>query len=147
MASLNPVLLETLKTLIAMGLRQSDNDDDLYPVQQRLQAIEGELAEVIQLETQDGNQGNYDERLERLLSEKLSLKAKLETSQAEERHSENEQARLEETFAELDRLRHHPIEWDNVVVRQMVECVRVLSKDWLRVSFRVGGEMETHLTS
>jgi hypothetical protein len=147
MASLNPALLETLKTHIAMGLRQNENGEELCAIQLHLQAIEGELAEVILLETQDGNQGNYDVQLERLLSEKLSLKAKLETVQPKERHGENEQARLEETFAELDRLRHHPIEWDNVIIRQMIECVRVLSKDWLRISFRVGGEMEAHLAS
>jgi hypothetical protein len=145
MASLNPALLETLKTHIAMGLRQNENGEDLCAVQLRLQAIEGELAEVILLETQDGNQGNYDAQLERLLREKSSLMAKLEAAQAEERHSENEQALHAQFIAELDRLRHHPIEWDNIIVRQMIECVRVLSKDWLRISFRVGGEMEAHL--
>ena len=51
------------------------------------------------------------------------------------------------TFAELDRLRHTPIEWDNVIIRQMIECVRVLPKHWLRISFRVGGGMEAHLTT
>ena len=147
LASLNPVVLETLKTHIAMGLRQGDGDTDIYAVQLRLQAIEGELAELFLLESQDGDHGNYEEQIIRLYSGKASLKAKLDAVRAEERRSENEQARLAGVCDDLDRLRHAPIEWDDVVIRQMIECVRVLSKDRLRLSFLVGGEEEAHLTT
>ena len=142
LTSLNPALLETIKTHIAMGLHQGNGDEDIYAAQLRLQAIEGELTELIRLESLDGNQGNYDVQLERLLNEKISLMGKLEAARAEERHGDNEQALQEEFSAELNRLRHCPVAWDDVAVRQMVECVRVLSKDRLRVSFRIGGEME-----
>ena len=139
LASLNPTVLETLKTHIEIGLWDTSGESaDLL----RLQDIEGELAELIALEAQDGNRGNYDTQLERLLSERISLKANLEATQTEERHNENEQVRLAEIFDELGCLRCCYIEWDDVIVRQMIECVRVLSRDKLRICFRLGGEVE-----
>jgi len=116
--------------------------DTISNLRQRLLPIEGELSELIQLESQDGNQGNHDAQFEKLYGEKVALKAKLEQIQRDERHAGNEQARLTEVIAGMDKLRSQPIAFDNMVVRQMVECVRVLSKDRLRISFRLGGEMD-----
>jgi DNA invertase Pin-like site-specific DNA recombinase len=71
-----------------------------------------------------------------------AIKAKLGQIQDHERQTDNEQARLTDVIAEMNKLRHHPIDFDDVIVRQMVECVRVLSKERLLVCFRIGGEME-----
>ena len=142
----NITALEMLKLHISMGLRGDGGGEDEYALRQRLLDLESEIGELIRLESQDGNQGSYDAQFERLYGEKVALKGKLEQAQADERHAGNDQARLAEIFAGMDKLRHHPISFDDVVVRQMVECVRVLSKDRLQISFRVGGEMEVELT-
>jgi hypothetical protein len=142
-----PAVLEMLRLHIDKGLNQGDGDDeDEYALRQRLLAIEGELSELIQLEAQDGNQGNYDAQFEKLYSEKVALKAKLEQAQADERHAGNEQAKMEDAVAEMNKLRYHTIDFDDVVVRQMVECVRVISSERLLVCFRPGGEIEVNLT-
>ena len=137
-----PAVLEMLWLHIEAGLRSNGSSEDEYALRQRLLAIEGELGELIQLEAQDGNQGNYDAQFERLYGEKLAIKAKLEQAQADERHAGNEQARLTDVLAEMKKLRHHPMDFDDVVVRQLVECVRVLSKERILVRFRPGGEVE-----
>ena len=142
LACINPVLIETLRAQVAMSLRQDDDGEDLYASRQRLLDIESEISELIRLEYLDGNQGNYEMQLETVLNEKILLMAKLEQVQAEKQHGENEQARQKEVFTGMGRLRHHLIEWNDVVIRQMVECVRVLSKDGLLISFRLGGEVE-----
>ena len=145
LARRDPAILETLKLHIGMGLRSGDGGEDEYALRQRLLGIESELGELILLETQDGNQGNYDAQFEKLYGEKVALKARLDQIQAEERHADNEQVRLTEIFAELEKLRHRPIGFEDVVVRQMIECVRVLSTEKLLVCFRLGGEVEVAL--
>ena len=137
-----PAVLEMLRLHISSGLHSNDDGDDEFTLRQRLLAIEGELSELIQLETQDGNQGNYDAQFEKLYGEKVTLKEKLEQIQADERRADNAQAKLTDVVAEMNKLRHHLIDFDDVIVRQMVEYVRVLSKERLLVCFRPGGEIE-----
>jgi len=145
LASLNPAVLEILKLHIGMGLHGNSESEDEYALRQRLLNLENEIGELIELESQDGNQGNYDSQFEKLYSEKIALKAKLDQLQTNERQAGNEQARLTDIVAGMDKLRCQPIAFDDVVVRQMVECVRVLSKERLRISFRLGGEVEVGL--
>jgi len=137
-----PTMLEMMKSLISTGLQNSDSGDDAYALRQRLLAIESEVSELILLEYQDSNQGNYEANIIALNSEKAAIKAKLEQTQADVHHAGNEQARLNEVVAGMEKYRHQPIGFDDVVVRQMVECVRVLSKDRLLVRFRLGRELE-----
>ena len=145
LASLNPAVIEMLKLHIGMGLHGNGDGEDEYALRQRLLSLENEIGELIELESQDGNQGNYDSQFEKLYGEKIALKAKLEQIQTDERHAGNEQARLTEVIAGMDKLRCQPIAFDDVVVRQMVDCVRVLSKERLRISFRLGGEVDVVL--
>ena len=67
--------------------------------------------------------------------------------QADERHAGSEQARLTDIFADLEKLRCRPIGFEDVVVRQMIECIRMLSTERLLVCFRLGGEVEVALAS
>jgi DNA invertase Pin-like site-specific DNA recombinase len=138
----NLALSEMLKLHIVSGLRGDGDGEGEYALRQRLLVIDSEVSELIQLEYQDGDQGNYDVQFEKLCSEKAAIKAKLDQIRTDERHEENEQTRLTNVIAEMNKLRHHPIDFDDVIVRQMVECVRVLSKERLLVCFRLGGEME-----
>ena len=140
-----PAILEMLKSLIGTGMQSDGDGEDIYVLRQRLLSIESEANALFELESQDGDQGNYEEKIIALYSEKAAIKAKLEQIQADERHAGNEQARLNEVLAGMNQFRHNPISFDDVVIRQMVECVRVLSKDRLLVRFQIGGEMEVAL--
>jgi len=51
---------------------------------------------------------------------------------------ESTKSRLDEIFAILDGLQNHPMEYDDRLVRQMLECVVVESKEQIKVVF-VGG--------
>lgn len=36
-------------------------------------------------------------------------------------------------------------EWDDLVVRQLIECIKVMSKDTLHIYFKDGMKMEAHI--
>jgi len=46
--------------------------------------------------------------------------------------------RLAEIFASLEKLKHQLIEWDERTVRQLLECVKVISNERLLAVFRGG---------
>ena len=140
-----PAMLEMMKSLISSGLQSCDDGDDEYALRQRLLAIESEANALFEIESKDGNQGNYEAKIIELYGEKTAIKARQEQAQANERYAGNEQARLTEVISGMEKYRHQPISFDDVVIRQMVECVRVLSKERLLVRFRIGGEMEVAL--
>jgi hypothetical protein len=45
----------------------------------------------------------------------------------------------------MEKLRHQLIAYDDAVVRQMIETVRVLSSERLQICWRLGGEVEVGL--
>ena len=65
--------------------------------------------------------------------------AQLDNAQQEK---ENTQSRLDEIFTILDGPENHPMEYDDRLVRQVLECVVVESKEKIKVIFAGGLEVE-----
>ena len=51
---------------------------------------------------------------------------------------ENAKSRLDEIYTTLDGLKNHPLTYDDQIIRQILECVIVESKEQIKVVF-VGG--------
>ena len=59
-----------------------------------------------------------------------------------QQEKENARSRLDEIFTVLEGLENHPMEYDDRLVRQVLECVVVESKDRIKVIFAGGLEVE-----
>uniref|UniRef100_UPI002AC93502 hypothetical protein n=1 Tax=Acutalibacter intestini TaxID=3093659 RepID=UPI002AC93502 len=75
-------------------------------------------------------------------AEKNSLEQQLAQLDNAQQEKENAESRLDEIFTILDGLENHPMEYDDRLVRQVLECVVVESKDKLKVIFAGGLEVE-----
>ena len=75
----------------------------------------------------------------------MSIKSKLEQLKSDGDHNGANQARLDEIFTIVDGLKKCPLEWDEQIIRQMIECVKVESKERLTVRFRLGVEMDARM--
>jgi DNA invertase Pin-like site-specific DNA recombinase len=147
-AQSSPAALELLKQHIGMGLSGRDADgDDPYAVQARVSELEAEIDALYVRQRNDpqGGQGGYDGEFERLYGEKNALVEKLAQIRAAANRASAEQSRLDEIFTVTDGLRNRPLAWDEALIRQMVECVRVASKEKLRIRFRLGVELDADL--
>ena len=61
------------------------------------------------------------------------------TEISEQKHKrKNVESRLEEIYVIIDGLKNHPMQYDDKLVRQLIECVVVESKEQIKVIF-VGG--------
>ncbi|MCL2432961.1 MAG: hypothetical protein FWD16_00370 [Clostridia bacterium] len=141
----SPAALDILKQHIGIGLAITAsvkaNSDDPYAIQARIGEITRTITELVELESKPGNHGMYADQFESLFAEKKKLKEKLDGIKAAGNHESAEHAQLDRIFAIIDGLRNRPLDWDEQIIRQMIECIKVVSKTRLTIRFRLGIEM------
>ena len=77
-----------------------------------------------------------------LMVEKNALEQQLAQYDNAQQEKENAESRLDEIFTILDGLENHPMEYDDRLVRQVLECVVVESKEKIKLIFAGGREVE-----
>ena len=142
-AKVNPEILQTLKMHIQMGLGCETQADDSIEIQIRIAQIDREFKEILNSVTVQ-NQGRLlsDPRIESLITEKRMLENKLAQYSAEKEHRKNITSRLDEIFTVLEGMKNHPLTYDDQIVRQILQCVVVESKQKIKVVFIGGLEVE-----
>ena len=73
------------------------------------------------------------------------LENKLAQYSAEKEHRKNITSRLDEIFTVLEGMKNHPLTYDDAVIRQILQCVIVESKEKIKVVFIGGMEVETEV--
>lgn len=142
-AKVNPEILQTLKMHIQMGLGCETQADDSIEIQIRISQIDREFKEILNSVTVQ-NQGSLlsDPRIESLITEKRLLENKLAQYSEEQEHRKNTTSRLDEVFTVLEGMKNHPLTYDDQIVRQILQCVVVESKQKIKVVFIGGHEVE-----
>ena len=142
-AKVNPEILQTLKMHIQMGLGCETQADDSIEIQIRIAQIDREFKEILNSVTVQ-NQGRLlsDPRIESLITEKRLLENKPAQYSAEQEHRKNITSRLDEIFTVLEGMKNHPLTYDDQIVRQILQCVVVESKQKIKVVFIGGHEVE-----
>lgn len=62
-----------------------------------------------------------------------------------EQHRKNTMSRLDQIFAILDAMKNHPLTYDDLIVRQILQSVIVESKQKIKVIFLGGLEVEAEV--
>ena len=137
-AKQNIEVLTTLKTHIAMGLEISDTEDEAMEMQIRIAEIDAEFKTMLQGVAADTIESFDEEKATRLMTEKTELQNRLNQITESKQKRENAKSRLDEIFTILDGLENHPMEYDDQIVRQLLECIVVESKTQIKIIF-IGG--------
>ena len=137
MANADPLALETLKLHIELGL-QGGAPDECAALRLRLNELNGALIELVMANADAEAYAGMEEEI-------LSIQARLAEMEGTRKASESANERLREIFALLERLKDQLIEWDEKMVRQLLECVKVINSERLLVVFRGGAEREAGL--
>lgn len=94
----------------------------------------------------ESNSAEFDEeKAAALMNEKRGLTQQLEQYAHAEKKRENPKNRLSQIYTILDGMQNHPMEYDDRLVRQILECVVVESKEEIRVVFIDGMEVKDSL--
>ena len=79
------------------------------------------------------------------MNEKNKLLGQLKQLGNAKQKRENAKSRLDEIYTTLDGLKNHPLTYDDQIIRQILECVIVESKEQIKVVFIGGMEVTEQL--
>lgn len=144
-AKQNADVLKTLKLHIGIGLDVEETEDKSLDIQIRIAEIDAEFKKMLNA-VSEGNIDTFDEEhANELMNEKQRLVVQLEQYANAQQKRENAQSRLDQIFTILDGMQNHPMEYDDRIVRQLLECVVVESKETVKVVFVGGLEVREQL--
>ena len=137
----NTKLLQTLKTIIAMTVKCDDSEDRKLEINVRLAEINEEFQKAMSLvSVDDDNNLVIEQRLTELIMEKEKLNKELAKYSDEE--SANSDSKVNEIVRLTDILENQPIQFNDELIRQMLQCVVVESKERIKVIFNDGTEID-----
>lgn len=126
-------------------LYQSRQDvSDILAKQERLKALQAHIDQLTDFNSEAAQNGDFDEQFERLFAELYAIKD--EFAEAEQSRPMSEAAdSAEEMEAVLVGLKNRPVEYNDLAVRQLIECIKVVGKDLLHIYFKDGTKLEARL--
>ena len=129
-AKSNPDILQTLKMHIQIGLGAEAGEDESVDIQIRIAQIDKEFGGILNTVTAENPESLLtDPRIEAMMSEKRILENRLTEYISAEQHRKNTMSRLNNIFTILDGMKNHPLTFDNEIIRKILQCVIVESKE------------------
>ena len=134
----NSDVLKMLKLHIGMGFEENSTEDNALNIQVRIAEIDAEFKAMLSGVSSDTVDAFDDTKASALIMEKTELQRQLEQLQEIQQKRINTKHRLDDIYTILDGLKNRPMEYDDQMVRQILECVTVDSKEQITVIF-IGG--------
>lgn len=135
-------LLKNLKSHIERGINDVVREDDSLDIQLRLADVEKEINELFNTISVDTIESFDEKKAEELLSEKNKLQAELDRLAELNQKDKNKQSRIAEIMELIDGLKNRTMEYDDRLVRQIIETIIVESKEKIKIIFVGGYEIE-----
>jgi DNA invertase Pin-like site-specific DNA recombinase len=114
----------------------------LADIERRLETINAETRAIVVATAQAGDSTGYTDKLKTLMDEAASLKK--ERASIEEQRGANTKAlwRIENAVAAMEQMSAEITTWDEPLIRQLVDTVKVLSRDKIIVCLQGGVQIE-----
>lgn len=138
-------IMKILKLHIGMVLNKNDTIDNSLDIHMRIAEIDAEFTEMLKAVSAETAEDFDENRVKELMEEKSELQQRLSELASEKEKHESIQLRLDDMYLILDGLKNHPINYDDSIVRQLLDCVVVESKSKIKVVFKDGYEVEQTL--
>ena len=88
------------------------------------------------LNSDEAQSGELDYKFSELYAELYSVKDELEEMQSDASALDGDM--LNEMREVVTGLKNHPVEYDDKVVRQLIDCIKVMSADMIKICFKDG---------
>ena len=112
--------------------------DSEYAIRTKINDLQKERKTLLATALAENDDGKYDFQFTRIKRELEQLHAQLEGVQAVQKSQTADEARMAEIAALLERFQESNLPFDNVLVRKVVDTVRVESAARLEVTFKDG---------
>ena len=110
--------------------------DGIIQRQRRISEIEKVIDDLARLNSDEAQSGELDYKFSELYAELYSVKDELEEMQSGASALDGDM--LNEMRKVVTGLKNHPVEYDDKVVRQLIDCIKVMSADTIKICFKDG---------
>lgn len=115
---------------------------EIRKIEYRLQEIDEARNDYIFLiSTGSIDEESLDEQFQKLYDEEQSLNERLEQIKAENSIGPDDSDRIDRTLKEIDKNSCELLEYNDILTRKLIECVRVVSKTEIQIIFKGGYEV------
>lgn len=134
-----------LKTNIGTVL-ECQGQEEIISIENRLKEIDQARNDLVMLIASGGcDEDKLDSEFSKLYQEEQLLSERLETLKSQNKTSDETQAKLDKI---MDMIKHEKFELetlDNVLIRKLIECVKILGKTEILAIFKGGYEVKTDI--
>ena len=137
--------LTLMKATIADAIGLNGGSDEIDLLERRVDALNKRMLDMVNASIQNGEDiDSHEEEFKELSQQIAELKERIKAIQ-ESQSNDNYEERLAIIQQTIDRRTANPQVYDDSIVRQMIECIRVYHDGRLEIVFGGGIEMEEHL--
>ena len=139
----NTAFLQSMENNIAVVLNDEDkNNTERVRIESRLAEIDKARDDLIQLVTSGSvGEDSLDKEFEALNDEESYLKTQLEAMKSQTEKRDEVRYSIMSAVEGIGEMETTMTEYDEVAVRKMIECIRVLSKTEIQIVFKGGYEV------
>lgn len=125
--------------------QNSQDTSSILVKQERLKTIQERINKLTDMDSEAAQNGDFDAQFESLYAEMYAIKDELEKIEKSKSKIETATDCTEEMTEVMKCLKNHPVEYNDLVVRQLIECIKVMSKDTLHIYFKDGIKIEAKM--
>ena len=137
--------LALMKATIADAIGLNGGSDEVDLLQRRIDALNARVLQLVNSSIASGDDMESHEDEFREISEQTKqLESRIKAIQ-ETQNTDGYQERLEELQQTIEKRKSSDLTYDDSIVRQMIECIRVFHDGRLEIIFGGGYEIEEHI--
>lgn len=119
--------------------------DSEYAIRTKINELQKEKKDLIARALAENDDGKYDFQFARIKQELEQLQSQLEGVQAVQKNQAVDEVRMAEITALLEKFKESDLTFDDLLVRKVVETVRVESTEKLEITFKDGNRRVVEL--
>lgn len=125
--------------------QNSQDTSSILAKQERLKTIQEHINQLTDMDSEAAQNGDFDAQFESLYAEMYAIKDELDEIEKSKSKIETTADSIKEMTVVMQGLKNHPVEYNDLVVRQLIECIKVISKDSLHIYFKDGIKIEAKM--
>lgn len=139
-------VFNAMKASLEYGVTNDDSNLNKYNLKLSIQKLQDEAEDyMMKAATTEGNKEKYFEEVEKIFAKVKVLREQLdvlEATSSQEEESNSELDRVTETLKNMD---FSLCEYDDLIVRRTIECIKVMSNKTIVIIFKGGFEVTESL--
>lgn len=113
--------------------------------QEQLRELKRRIEELTDMDSAAAQNGDFDEMFENLYAEMYAIMDELDGAEKTEAMLGMAADRMKEAAAVMQGLKNHPVEYNDQIVRQLIDSIKVMSAEQIRIRFKDGAELTAEL--